>query len=297
VVPRVGQARDGVVFDVQASTGEIAISAAGAPPLRVAGAQMSAGAFADGAKTLRYKPQNRRIEIVSESGQRIVLERPRPLRVSVGPGWAREAHLALLATLDAETTTEKPDLALAPIDDTLPALLLDRGEKAETRGLELAFDAAHPLLLDVPSALDWLGDGRLIAPDRGGRPVLSALRDGKVVGHLVVAREGVLEFAGDPFARPPLACAALLFDNSVGVLTGTRPSERGGFELMEGGPLPTRRQALAAPFESTPGPDGARARGMAEFGWLPALAAAIVLIGAGLIVLQRERRGHSRAVA
>jgi hypothetical protein len=128
----------------------------------------------------------------------------------------------------------------------------------------------------------------VLEPDPSARVLMRAVRNGEPVGDLARLRGQVLEFAADPFSSAPVSLAALLLDNSIDVLTGIRPSERPGFEVVEGR-LPTERAAKAAPFEPAGGLDLSTARD-AEFeitSWL--LLAGAVLLGAAAWTASRPK--------
>ena len=179
--------------------------------------------------------------------------------------------------------SETPDVAL---DSEGPRRIeIVRGELAELAGATVVFEAQHALFNQLPlSAFDWLADQRLLAAENGERVLLQAMREGRALGALVaVSSDGkTLRFAGDPFSRAPVAAAALLLDNALGVVTGERPSGDRRLEVVSGAELPSERAAFAAPFEprghldvSTSG-----AQTLQELApWL-ALAGALLALGA-----------------
>lgn len=289
VLPRVGKARAGVVFKLAGDRRELLVQASAGGEVRLQGAGLASSSTREGVTTLRFEPTALEL-LLTDAGSRRVYRR-KPFVVGTGESWNTEAHAALLQALEADPAEGAAPAVWLGSTEQKPAVRMNTGAPAELRGASLSFDPRHPLFHDLPLAqYDWLAGGRLLAPEEDVQPLLTAVVDGVPVGDLARLRDGgrVLEFAGDPFSAAAVADAALLLDNAIGVVAGTRPSERPGYELAEGDPLPTRGQATAAPFETQGKLDlSRRSAEPVEFaGWLMALAglllaAAAVLAGRG----------------
>lgn len=290
VLPLVTQAAGGVVFEITAETGEIVIRYSGRDGLVVNGAERLDKAFSGGASTLVVRPVGEEVEIVEPEGRAYLLKR-RPFVVGVGQGWSTSAHTALFNALGSDDAERaEPALWLGSAENS-PAIRVGAGRTADLSQARLSYDPQHPLFAELPlSSFDWRSMAKAMPREPGTRPLLTAVRDGEVPVDVIRLRGDVLEFAGDPFSDAPIASAALLLDNAIGVLTGEQPSRRRGYEPAEEYELPTRRAALAEPFEP---------RGELEFGpvkeerpvefstWL-LLAGGLLLLAAALLVSRRE---------
>jgi len=284
VLPRVSSQRQGVVFEVRSEGETLFVRSGPDQPPKVEGASLQ-GASARGAEVVRqYLARAGQVK-VSTATQSISLSR-QALRVGLGANWAGARHQALLAALQPAMDGATPQVWLGT-SDAAPAVGISQGQVQDLAGTQIQVDLQSPLFQDLPLAsLNLVGQGRVLAPRKDWRALAVVLRDGRVVGDLAaLSPDGrVLEFANDPFVDSGLAAAALLLDNAIGLVTGTRASGHQLYQRM-GDVLPTRRQALAAPFE---------ARGSAEFtpgqaatqsfaSWPLLLAALCSLAAAGLV--------------
>lgn len=293
VLPRVSKAREGVVFKLAGDRRELLVQASAGGEVRLEGAKLASNSTREGVTTYRFEPTELELVLSDSTGKRVF--KRKPFVVGTGESWSTDAHAALLQALQADAAGGEPPAVWLGSSEQKPAVRLNTGAPAELSGATLSFDPQHPLFRDLPLAqYDWLAGGRLIAPEEGVQPLLTAVEDGVPVGDLARLRDGgrVLEFAGDPFSAAAVADAALLLDNAIGVVAGTRPSERPGYELVEGAPLPTRRQATAAPFESQGKLDLSRTGSEpVEFaGWLMALAG--LLLAAAAVLAGRTKAGR-----
>lgn len=293
VLPRVSRAREGVVFKLAGDRRELIVEASAGGEVLLVGANLASSSTQEGVTTWRYRPTAPELVLSDSTGKRMF--KRKPFVVGTGESWSTDAHAALLKALQADEAGGEPPAVWLGSSEQKPAVRLNTGAPAELSGATLSFDPQHPLFRDLPLAqYDWLAGGRLIAPEEGVQPLLTAVEDGVPVGDLARLRDGgrVLEFAGDPFSAAAVADAALLLDNAIGVVAGTRPSERPGYELAEGAPLPTRRQATAAPFESQGKLDLSRTGSEpVEFaGWLMALAG--LLLAAAAVLAGRTKAGR-----
>ena len=293
VLPRVSKAREGVVFKLAGDRRELIVQATAGGEVRLEGAQQVSTNTREGVTTLRFEPTALEL-VLTDAGRRRVYRR-KPFVVGTGDGWSGDAHAALLQALEGDAAESEPPTVWLGSAEQKPAVRLNTGAPAEVSGASLSLDPQHPLFRDLPlQHYDWLAGGRLLAPDEGVQPLLTAVVDGVPVGDLARLRDGgrVLEFAGDPFSASAVADAALLLDNAIGVVAGTRPSERPGYELADGEPLPSRRQATAAPFESQGKLDLSRTGSEpVEFaGWLMALAG--LLLAAAAVFAGRTKAGR-----
>lgn len=285
VLPRVTAFRQGVVFEVGSEGAEILVRSSTGPAPKAEGAIL-AGAESRGSEVLRrYNATAATVRL----GGDLVLER-RALAVGVGADWTTPRHKALLAALSPDIGGDKPEVWLGGSDQT-PALRINRGKSAALDGCEITFDSQHPLFRELPLGSVELRGGRLLPREPGVRPLATATRGGEIAGDLAqLSDDGrVLSFAGDPFADSSVTAAALLLDNAIGVLVGERPSERPLYRLTQGA-LPTRRQALAAPFN----PEGelklaARRGEITEWAWWVLVAAALCSLAAVIAAWRTER--------
>lgn len=283
VLPRVTRPRQGVVFEVRAEGETLFVRSGPDLPPKVEGAALT-GADTRGAEVVRrYTARAGQVK-VSTPTQSILLAR-QPFGVGVGADWASPRHLALLAALQPALDGAAPQVWLGGAE-AAPAVRIGRGRQQDLANTELQIDLQSPLFQDLPlTALDLRGQGQLMAPRPGWRALAVVTRDGRVLGDLAALSPDnrVLEFANDPFADSGVTAAALLLDNAIGVVSGRRASERERYEL-HGDILPTRRQAMAAPFEATGSPE--LAAGQAETTgvsrWPLLLAALCGLAAAGL---------------
>jgi hypothetical protein len=119
--------------------------------------------------------------------------------------------------------------------------------------------------------------------------LLSVARDGHALGALaLLSADGkILRFAGDPFAQAPVAAAALLLDNALGVLKGDRPSEAASYAVVSGSKLASERAAFAAPFEPKGSLDASSSSAAALEELAPWLALAGALLAMGAAWLTR----------
>ena len=214
-----------------------------------------------------------------------------PFVVGVGQDWTGEAHRALFEALGTDSADSGEPRVWLGSNDRKPALRINAGSPADLAGTTLAFDPGHPLFHDLPlENFDGLAVSRVLAPDAAARPLLSVARNGKPVGDLARLREGVLEFAGDPFSFAPVASAALLLDNAIGVVADVRPSERPGYRLTSP-ELPSRRAAQSAPFAPVGELDlSSRSEAAAEFtSWLMLAAAALLTFAAWRVSVTKPK--------
>lgn len=204
----------------------------------------------------------------------------RPFGVGVGEAWNSRRHVALYSALQADSG-ETPDVWLGA-DELRPAVRINVGEASDVAAAEISYDPAHALFADLPlAAFDWAASSRLLPVAASRRPLVSAVIDGERVGDLVALDESarVLWFAGDPFSEAPVAEAALLLDNAIGVLTGERASRRARYSME--GELPSERAARVAPFEAHGEIPQVRAEGPFEFAtWLMTISALCALVAA-----------------
>ncbi|MCL4730935.1 MAG: BatA domain-containing protein, partial [Planctomycetes bacterium] len=272
VLPRLETPRAGVVFEARAEGETLLLRQSDGPAPAVSGASLSGVNTAGGEQSREYRITAGSVRVTAP-GQDITLAR-RGAGIGVGPDWNTDRHAALLAALRPEPGAT-PGVWLGSRDRE-PAVRVNQGSAADLSGTQCRLDWRHPLFAELPLAgLDLAAGGRVLEPAPSERVLARAWRDGQPAGALaVLSADGrVLRFAGDPFAELGLALAVLLLDNAVGVVTGTRPSQRQSFAVQ--GDLPSRRQALAGPFE----PEGelsgvttpAEPRSTAH--WLLALAA------------------------
>ncbi|MBX3474024.1 MAG: hypothetical protein KF754_06540 [Planctomycetes bacterium] len=288
VLPRVTAARPAVIFEARSEGESVFLRSGGGAGARVEGASFR-GAVTSGDEVEREYAATSAEVHVRGPGQSLVLRRDVPA-LGVGPQWAGTRHAALLAALGGPSGAGTPEAWLGA-EDARPALRLQRGVPTDLAGAELAVDPLHPLFRELPlQGLELGADGRAIAPAPGLRPLASFRRGAEIVGHAVVlsADGRALDFAGDPFAASTTTVAALLLDNAIGVLTGTRPTDRPLYRLVQG-ELPSRRQAMAAAFEAqgelrtTPAPG----RTLEASPWLLVAAALLALAATGVAVRLR----------
>ncbi|MCB9895072.1 MAG: hypothetical protein H6839_11530 [Planctomycetes bacterium] len=289
-IPRLTKARPGVVFHVTGSVDRLLVQASAGLAPSVTGATLVSSSTSADSVSYLYEPTGVQIEVSDAIGKRTY--RRRPFGVGTGNGWTGDAHEALLKALQLHEPDGRAPQVWLGSDELKPAVRVSAGEDFDLTTATLAWDPQHALLRDLPLGdFDWLGEGKLLAPTSGVQPLVTAVVDGKPVGDLVRLRDSgkVLEFAGDPFSRAPVASAALLLDNAIGVVSGVRPSERTGYELSEGPELPTRRQALAAPFEPYGELDlSSRSAAPLEFSTWLCLAAGLLLLLAATIAARKE---------
>lgn len=288
VLPRAERDRPGVIFEVRSEQDLLFVRMSDGPAPQVEGASFRGAGSRDGELERQYQARAPQVRLAS-AGQNILLRR-REFSVGAGPDWSDPRHQALLAALGPPGTGQAAECWLGARDQR-PAVRINQGEAADMTGAEAAFDPAQALFQELPlDGIELLHSGRLIPAREGVRPLASARRGTGIIGHLVtLSADGkVLDFAGDPFSDSSLSAAALLLDNAVGLVTGTRPSERPLYHL-EGDPLPSRRQAMAGPFE----PQGELLlAGAADesrdlTAWILALGAVAALGAAGLALYRR----------
>lgn len=282
VLPRVVAQRQGVLHEVSIQGEHIVARASPGGSLEPRGlALVDSRAQGDDVLT-RYALSQPQAELADSHGNRAAIRRA-PFVVGVGGQWASRRHRALYAALNADAADEDPPAVWLGAAEFKPALRLNAGAAAQLDQAEISYDAGHALFADLPlGGIDWRAGNRVLARDSGRRPLVSASRDGATVGDLVQLDEidNVLVFAADPFESAPIAEAALLLDNAIGVLLGQRPSAMPRATVSA--ELPTRRAAHAASFE----PQGqvqppAVTSAPQEFtSWLLALAALAVVAAA-----------------
>jgi hypothetical protein len=280
VLPRVMESRRDVIFELESRDDAVTFRTLGMSAPRVTGASLVSADSSEGETVRSYRATAREVEIAL-GGRTLRLERE-PFVVGQGADWNTDAHRALFNALGSDSgELSEPSVWLGS-NDRKPSLRLNVGSPRDLAGASLSVAQAHPLFQDLPlESFDWLAGGRAMQPDPAAQALLIATRDGAPVGDLVRLRDGVLEFAADPFSTAPVASSALLLDNAIGVLTGKRPSERPGYRLVSGA-VPSRRAALSAPFAPAGDLDlSRRSEAAAEFGsWLMLLAAALLIVGA-----------------
>ncbi|MCC6466115.1 MAG: hypothetical protein IT463_12315 [Planctomycetes bacterium] len=281
VLPRLPKPLPGCVFNIEAGRERLVVRSS-AGPVTVSGAVPAGSSVRNGEAVLEFTPGAGDISVRDGLGREYILSR-RELRVGLGPDWSGANHKALFAALQA-TGDGLPDLWLGAREGT-PAVRVNAGEVADLSGAETSFDSRHPLFAELPLAgLDFVADNRLLPADSSVQPVVTASRRGEVLGALVtVSADGrVVRFAGDPFARAPVTAGALLLDNAIGVVMGVRPSRRPAYET-NGPVLPSRRAALAVPFEPTGALElRAAPPAVTELAPLAAVLAALLALGAAL---------------
>jgi len=285
VVPRVTAPREGVIFEVGSENDLLFVRMTQGASPSVEGASLREIETRGREYTRKFEVTGETVHI-SNAGQSLTLQRT-PLAVGTGDDWAGARHKALLAAL--KPGAGEPVVWLGGAAQA-PAVRINQGAPADLAGLEINFDSQHALFRELPLASLTLAGGRLTERAPGVRPLASAMRGGEVAGDLVtLSADGkVLHFAGDPFSDSSVTAAALLLDNAVGVVAGTRPSQWQPFQLVEG-LLPARRQAMAEPFEPR-GEIGSSLRPAQphEFApWLLALAA-LCALGAAALALRRR---------
>jgi hypothetical protein len=241
-------------------------------------------AQADDDMIRRYRVEGDSATLTDANGNAITVER-RPFFVGVGPDWNTQQHRALFAALRADSADGSAAAVWLGARDTEPAIRVNAGTLVAPGDVEVTYAAAHPLFQDLPlGSFDWAVAGSLLPPDLGHRALVSALRGGVSVGDYVAYDEvrRVLYFAGDPFSAAPVADAALLLDNAVGVVAGERPSQGARFAIE--GELPSERAAHAAPFETQGALASAARQAPVEYAtWLLALAACAAVAATFLV--------------
>ncbi|MCA8913887.1 MAG: hypothetical protein KDB90_00645 [Planctomycetes bacterium] len=299
LLPRVLQRRHGVLLSVSGGRESVTVKSLGEPAPWVSGATLISTTSVAGPLTSAYRPNSAQFEVRDVSGTRAF--RRRPLLIGTGGGWSGDAHVALLDALQPDSADGRPPDVWLGSDEQMPAVRVSAGDSADLSKAELAFDPQHPLFRDLPLAdFQWLAEGKLMAPADNVQSLLTAVVDGEPVGDLVRLRDGgkVLEFAGDPFTRAPVASAALLLDNAIGVVSGVRPSEWQGFEQVEGPGLLTERQAQADYFDPRGSLDMAsRSSEPLEFStWLCVAAGLLLLVAAAIAAQSKNPRPKPGAV-
>ncbi|MBP9892219.1 MAG: hypothetical protein KBG84_09975 [Planctomycetes bacterium] len=285
-LPRVLSKRDGVVFGVNLRGSRMFVRSSGFGPPEIKGAALRGARSGNGETTREYEATASEVEISTLHSPRIVLRKADAVRVRAQGGWNGDVHRALLAALVSDSNYQQAETGEVGLDVDAPRRIeITRGNPADLKGASVNFDSQHALFAQLPlSAFDWIADGRVLTPAEGERVLLAAQRDGNSLGALILlsADGRALRFAGDPFGRAPVAAAALLLDNALGVLMGERPSEAARYRVVSGDKLPSERAAFAAPFE----PQGSLDVSSALPGalheitpWL-ALCAAVLALGA-----------------
>lgn len=291
VLPRATAPREDIVFEARADE-ELHLRMSRGEGPRVEGAHLR-GVETLGREYVRSYAPNANVVRVSNATQSITLKRA-ARRFGAGPDWQTARHKALLAALQPDPG--EPEVWLG--GEGSPAIRTNRGRAAAFIGLPVTFDSQHTLFRELPLAqVDLTSRGLLLERAPGVRPLASVMIEGEASGHLVtLSADGkILNFAGDPFADSSLTAAALLLDNAIGVVTGTRPSERQQYELAEG-TLPTRRQAMAEPFEPRGTMQAGRRPAEAdEFSpWLLAFGALCALAAAAMASAVRKGGSSGR---
>jgi hypothetical protein len=280
VEPRVTAPARGVVYHLRPQADVLNVRASAGPAPTAEGAAVVNRLAENDEQWLELTAEAETITLTDGAGFAHRLRR-RPFVVGVGDDWTGPQHRALLRALDSDSDGT-PEVWLGS-RELQPAVRVNQGVPAELEGAELAYDPNHALFAELPlEAFDWTGPGRVLQPRAGRRALMTATVDGEPVGVLIGLRGGVLEFASDPFAEGPVAAAALLLDNAIGVLTGEPPTRREGYRLETS--LPTRRAAHAAPFEprgeldttATRGPPRPLAGALLVLATLAALAAGVI---------------------
>jgi len=286
VMPRVMARQDGVIFGLSIQGRRVFLRSSGFGAPEIKGAALR-GARSSNGETLReYEVTAAEVEITAHHLPPIRLKQANAVRIVAGGRWQSDAHRALLAALLANSNYRQSDLGDLGLDVEAPLRVeIWRGSARDLTGASVSFESQHPLFAQLPlSAFDWLDDGHVLAPATDERVLLSVTRDGQALGALaLLSADGrSLRFAGDPFARAPVAAAALLLDNALGVLKGERPSEAALYAVVSLSKLPTERAAFAAPFEPEGSLDVSNtgAAALEELApWL-ALAGALLALGA-----------------
>lgn len=245
VLPRLNARRPAVVYELW-SEGELVFARSSGEAPEVEGAQWLRSS--DGLH--EYRGNSSTITLTDREGNVHTLARE-GLHVGVGQDWTGRQHRALLAALLPDPG--EPALWLGAWEQR-PAIRILRGAPASLDQAEFAWLPDHALFRDLPmSVFDWRASGRVMPPEAGYRSLLTATANGQPLGDIVrLSPDGsVLEFAGDPFSEAPVEAAALLLDNAIGVMTGSRPSSAPRYTAEGAAPLPTRRAAFANLFEAT----------------------------------------------
>jgi hypothetical protein len=279
-LPRVTFPRRDVVFALHSLGDKISFRTTGITAPSATGAELSSSDSTAGETIWSYRGTAN--DVSFSVGEREIRLTREPYVVGVGEDWSGAPHRALFEALGTDSADQHEPRVWLGTKNREPALRINVGQPTDLTGMTLSFDPGHPLFHDLPlESFDWLAAGRLLAPDAGARSLLTARRTGEPVGDVVRLRGDVLEFAGDPFSFAPIASAALLLDNAIGVVTGTRPSERPGYRLTTA-ELPSRRAALSAPFAPVGELDlSSRREAAAEFtSWLMLVAAALLVVAA-----------------
>ncbi|MCA8911427.1 MAG: BatA domain-containing protein [Planctomycetes bacterium] len=293
VVSRVNTASEGAVFEIRPEGDRVIVRETTPDRVQIFDARILSSRKDGRVRTWECKPVVDDVEVqLIGSDERIFKLKRRPFVIGVGEDWQGDAHGALYEALGADSADGGEPSAWLGNRDRTPAVRINLGARTDLSGAQLSYDPGHLLFHELPiESFDWLGEGRLLAPDESARPLVSAMRDGERLGDLVRLKAGgVLEFAGDPFTHAPVAAAALLLDNALGVVTGERPSERARYEPVGDWRLPSERAALAEPFEPQ-GELDLSTRNESEplefTTWLT-LAAALLVLAATALLLRRE---------
>lgn len=281
----------GAVFEITSIAESITVRETTDGAVRILGARIDSKLRDGGVTTYLCEPLAETVTIQQADGDTYTLRR-RPLLVGLGEDWNTDAHRALFESLAPGNAEAGEPAVWLGSRERAPAVQIKLGVPTDVAGCRLSYDPGHPLFHDLPiENFDWLGERLLLPPDEAARSLLSVTRDGDRIGDLVRLQSGgVLEFAGDPFSHAPVAASALLLDNSIGVVNGVRPSERASYQLVEDIRLPSKRAALAAPFETIGEPDPATAGGgepMEFTTWL-AFAAGLLLLAATALVSRQN---------
>jgi hypothetical protein len=253
VWPRSLNRRDGVIFGLNLRGKRIFVRSSGFGGPEFKGARLVAARSSNGETTREYEATAADVEFTAAGAPTIRLKEAAPVALVSGGKWSSDAHKALSSALLANSNYLQAERGQVGLDAEAPLRIeILRGTVADLAGASAGFDSQHALFAQLPlSAFDWLADARVLEVEEGDRVLLSAVKDGRQVGALIaLSGDGkVLRFAGDPFARAPVAAAALLLDNALGVITGERPSEGARLKVISGGELPSERAAFAAPFD------------------------------------------------
>ena len=298
VIPRVTERRSGIVFQISARDDRIVVKQSAGGPLDVLGAQVIETIASARESTLVLVSDSERITVSIGDGRSVSLNQ-RKLAVGIGTGWSTQPHLALFAALALDDASDVDVQVWLGSDERTPAIRVNQGASAAPSNIELSFDPQHALFRDLPLRdFDWLASGRVMALDDSARPLMRAVADGEAIGDIIRLRGDVFEFAGDPFSDSPIASSALLLDNAIGILTGERPSERERYEIAGDDELPTRRAALAEPFDPVGSLDlyQRSADEPLEFATWFMLLAGMAAISAGALATKQKPRARARGL-
>ena len=253
VLPRVSRARSGVVHQVELRGRRVFVHSSGSASLSVDGAGLLWARLSNGGAVREYEPKAAKMAILAEGTPRIEIVDAPPIQVCSGGQWNSDVHRALLEALVRNSNFVQQDKGRLGFDCDAPSRVeIQRGQPTDLAGAQLSYSSQHRLFAELPlDAFNWLAQNLTLAPDPEWQPLLSATRNGKVIGDLIAISfdSKTIRFAGDPFSLASAGAAALLLDNTIGVLVGSRPSENVRLRIAQGANLPTERAAYAAPFD------------------------------------------------